>query len=153
MLGFCRNMAGGPQSQPKIHQKWHKKSQKITTLLSRQCNMMLFPFYFQYHWISWDQKWLHVPPASQPVCDTTGTLWRTGKPWVACPGIIHMYSLPDLWRSFKITASPSIHTWFFKVAVQLTNWRFMAAMTNKCEIASKMCILLISSASFFRYSA
>ena len=28
MLGFCRNMAGVPQSQQKNHQKWQKKSHK-----------------------------------------------------------------------------------------------------------------------------
>ena len=28
LLGFCRNMAGVPQSQPKNHQKCHQKSHK-----------------------------------------------------------------------------------------------------------------------------
>ena len=41
MLGFCRNMAGVPQSQPKIHQKWHKRSHKRTVVLWTVTKVMI----------------------------------------------------------------------------------------------------------------
>ena len=41
MLGFCRNMAGGPPSQPKIHQKWHKRSHKRTVVLWTVTKVMI----------------------------------------------------------------------------------------------------------------